>query len=256
MRINQLLLAALLGLTGVLIHGQEIIRVSSGEWPPYFSKELPHGGVISQVVSEAFDLQDISVEYGYFPWKRSMQYAQSGRWDGSVGWKNTPDRAKHLLFSEPVATIKPVFFHLKSHPFEWSSAIDLAGKKLGGIIGYDYGIMFTGAETFGIITVTRLTSEQQLFKNLLAGRFEAFISNLKVGNFIMNKHLSPKEASLITHHPLPIYAYPIHMTFSKKLANSERLRKTFNAGLKRLIDNGRYDQIYQELKAKQNNTNP
>ncbi len=60
-----------------------------GEWPPFFSNDLKHGGVTSHVASEAFALEGIKVEYGWFPWNRALHLAQTGDWDAAIGWIST-----------------------------------------------------------------------------------------------------------------------------------------------------------------------
>ncbi len=60
------------------------IRLTNGEWQPYLSKDVPHFGIASHIVTEAFALVGVEVEYGFFPWARSMKLAKVGRWDGRV----------------------------------------------------------------------------------------------------------------------------------------------------------------------------
>ncbi len=231
--------------------GWDVIRITNGEWPPYFSQQLKHGGATSHLVTEAFALQGVKVEYGWLPWIRSLQYAQSGQWHGSIGWKNTPERAKTLLFSEPIAQVRPVFFHLKSIDFEWRTPEDLIDKTIGGVIGYDYGTGFTRAESSRKLAVKRLTNEVQLFRVLLAGRIDIMISNELVGHSILAKHFSPAQVTKITHHHLPVYEHSLHLALSKKIKNNNQLLKKFNKGLQQLKSSGRYEEIYNNLRTGQ-----
>ncbi len=75
--------------TSTSIWAEETIRITNGEWPPSFSKDLKHGGVTSHVVPEAFALEGIKVEYGWFPWKRGLIMAKEGKWDAAIGWRKT-----------------------------------------------------------------------------------------------------------------------------------------------------------------------
>ena len=54
----------------------ETIRITNGEWPPFTSERLPDKGPLSRIVAEAFALEGISVEYGYFPWRRAYDYTR------------------------------------------------------------------------------------------------------------------------------------------------------------------------------------
>ncbi len=40
----------------------ETIRITNGDWPPFTSEQLPSGGPLSRIVSEAFALEGITVE--------------------------------------------------------------------------------------------------------------------------------------------------------------------------------------------------
>lgn len=72
----------------------ETVRITNGEWPPFTSEHLPGGGSLSRVVWEAFALEDVTVEYGFYPWKRSYEYARAGRWHDSVAWDRPKSRSR------------------------------------------------------------------------------------------------------------------------------------------------------------------
>ncbi len=74
MRFHPLALVALLALLISVAHARaETLRITNGEWPPFTSQHLPHGGPLSRTVAEAFKQAGIKVEYGFFPWKRSYE---------------------------------------------------------------------------------------------------------------------------------------------------------------------------------------
>ena len=97
----------------------ETIRITNGEWTPYLSEHLPHYGVSSHIVTEAFALVDVEVEYGFFPWQRSFKLAKSGeKWDGSAVWYYSEERARHFHYSDAVNQVEMAFFHLKDASFD------------------------------------------------------------------------------------------------------------------------------------------
>ena len=153
---------------------EETIRLASGEWAPYISESLPYYGVASRIVTEAFALKGVKVTYGFHPWKRSHTYADSGEWDGTVVWFDTPERRKIVYISDPVIEVKYVFFHLKSYSFSWTSIDDLKDIKIGATLGYHYGEAFQQAEKAHVINVHRVPKDEQNFKKLLRGRIQIF----------------------------------------------------------------------------------
>ena len=118
----------------------EKVQLTNGEWPPLLSKELKNYGVVSHIVTEAFALEGIKVEYKFYPWKRALNRAEKGLADGSVIWAPTPKRVKAFYFSDPVIRNEKVFFYMKSHPFDWDTIDDLKGIIFGGPgpIKYDF----------------------------------------------------------------------------------------------------------------------
>ena len=228
-----------------LLYSQETVRITNGEWPPFFSEELKHGGVTSHIVSEAFALEGINVRYGWFPWARALANAKTGDWDASIGWGKTPESEKDFILSDPILEGKIVFFHLKDYSLDWETLDDLKGIKIGAVIGYNYSVEFIEAERAGEITVERIGSEEQNFRKLLSGRIDVFVSNVDVGYAVLNKHFSDEEHDRITYHSTPYKINELHLLFSRKNKKSYRLLASFNRGLQELKNQGLYDQFYE-----------
>ncbi len=109
----------------------ETIRLTNGEWQPYLSKDTPHYGFASHIVTEAFELVGVEVEYGFFPWKRSYKIAKEGTWDGTAVWVDSDERREDFFFSDAVVPSTWGFFHLKDSGFDWDSYEDLTDVKIG-----------------------------------------------------------------------------------------------------------------------------
>ena len=227
---------------------EEKIRLCNGEWPPYFSQYLPHYGIGSRIVSEAFALEGVTVEYGFFPWKRALNNARDGRWDGVVGYEGNLERAQNFFASNTVWETPWVFFHLKTQPLFWEKLDDLASCRMGGTLAYMYTPEFLAAEKAGKLRVERVPSDEQNFKKLVVGRIDVFPQVLDAGYFQMRTLFDPATVQTITHHPKPFGVHREHLLLSKVSKRSVRLLETFNRGLLRLKESGRYDQYFAELR--------
>ena len=139
----------------------EQVRLTNGEWPPYLGETLPHHGVASRIVAEAFALQGIDVQWEFHPWARSLKMAEQGRRDGSAVWLANPEREQRFHISEPVVESGYYLFHRKNHAFDWNDVEDLRGLRIAGTRGYDYGEAFERAEAAGELEVARLTGDEQ-----------------------------------------------------------------------------------------------
>jgi polar amino acid transport system substrate-binding protein len=226
---------------------QETIRLTNGEWPPYTSQQQKYQGPISRVIKEAFALEGIKVEYGFFPWARSFALSEQGKWDGSIVWYFNQERARAHFYSDPILDVETYFFHLKSTSFDWQSIEDLYDVNLGSLISTFNTDEFEQAEKAGKLHVEWAPNYRILFKKLSAGRISAVPLELDVGYSVMRKELTAEEFNNITYHPKPLKTAPLHVIFSKKAKNSQKMRRAFNKGLKKLKASGKYDEYFAEL---------
>jgi polar amino acid transport system substrate-binding protein len=226
----------------------ETVRLTNGEWPPFQSENgLKYHGVLSRIVTEAFASEGISVEYGFFPWKRAINYAREAKWDGSFAWAyERPDFKPDFYFSNPIVTVPKAIFHLKSKPLEWKTVDDLKGLRIGVTAGFTYGEAFDRAVKEGKITVEEVALDEQNIRKLLAGRFDAFAMEIDVAMYLMQTSLLPKEADLITYHPNLLMEARMSVIFPKTSEKSPHLVETLNRGLQKLKDSGKLDQYLME----------
>lgn len=219
-----LLLLCSLTWTSMPLHAREIIRLASGEWAPYQSENFRHGGFVSDIVRQAFNVEGIDVEFGYFPWNRSLVLAREGHWDGTFLWFDTPERRSEFHISEPIIDIAYVFFHLKKYPFEWQTIEDLKGVRIGATHGYEFGgDAFRQAEKDGSLQVLRSYEDRKNMQRLFLGRIDVFPCDLQAGYALINTLFTTEESRLFTHHKTPVKAAPHHLLLSKKIKNGRRL---------------------------------
>ncbi len=226
-------------------YAQETIRITNGEWLPYHSKELPSYGAGSKIVTEAFSLVGVKVEWGFFPWERGYKYAVQGEWDASIGWIKTLKREGEVLFSKPVYGGKWVFFHLRGINVDWNTVSDLKGVTIGATANYTYGEEFDTAEKEKVIYVERVPEEKQNFSKLLFGRIDIFAHAMDGGYAVLRNSFSGSQANKVTHHPKPIQTVNYHLVFTKN-AKNKRMLKLFNKGLSDLYKSGKAKQYLKE----------
>ncbi len=225
---------------------QEVVKITNGEWPPFTGKNLKHYGVYSHIVSKAFAIEGVKVEYGFFPWPRGYKYAKRGKWDGSITWAPTPEKEKEVLFSDSVFLHTKVFFHLKRLAFDWNTIEDLKKLQIGATAEYTYGDEFDKAAKDGTLNVYYVTRDLQNLQKLLSGRLHIFPSDIDVGYNLLNTNFGSREIVLVTHHTKPIQKSGTCLILTKVSPDkSLRLLKLFNRGLKKLKESGGYDQIVE-----------
>ena len=226
---------------------QETIRIAIGEWQPILSEQAPHYGFAAHVITEAFALQDIQVEYGFYPWKRAyMKSKQGASWDGTAVWLYNEERAKDFYYSNPVVPTTVSFFHLVDVDFDWESIEDLKNTKIGVTSGYSYGPDLDSAVRSGAVEAEESRTDTLNLQKLLKGRIEAFPGEVTVMYSLIRELFSPETAARFTHHSKAILNQPQHLLISKSDPENERWIRQFNTGLQRLKENGRYDKILED----------
>lgn len=235
-----------------LLVAKESIYLTNGEWPPYLSEKLPHYGFASHIVSEAFKAVGVEVEYGFFPWKRSYEYAKNGvdeveqTWHGTIVWVYTDERAKYFNYSDIAIKDSEVLFHLRDKPLKWKSIQDLKGVIIGGTLHTTYPT-FEKAEKDGILKISRAGGYDILFKRLLQKRIDAVPQVRAVGSFFLDNSLSKDEREKIAYSPTVIQNREYHLILSKNIKENEKFLKLFNRGLKIIKDNGTYKKLLEAL---------
>ncbi len=225
---------------------EEVINITNGEWEPFLSKNFPHYGVASHIVTEAFAEVGIKVKYGFFPWKRAYQNAATGRWDASVIWGRTKERDKNFLYSVAVLEDSDIMFHLKSRPFSWSTVEDLRGLKIGGNAGSAYPLMEEAAKN-KIIKLERAQTYKANFGKLILKRIHAMRGTKIAAYAVLRKEFPPEQQKLIAHYINESLdkVWEYHVLFPKKSEKSARRMNLFNKGYQQLKQKGRLDEIWK-----------
>ena len=219
------------------------IRITNGEWPPYLGEQLPGYGIASKIITEAFAESGFKVEYGFFPWHRSLELAKTGEWDGTAVWFKTSERQEIFYFTDPVIDSSYVFFHLKKFAFHWKTLDDLKGIEIGATRDYAYGDAFSNAEKSGLLTVYWANGDEINLRHLLAGQIQIFPLDKIVGYDMIRRLFDPTVAEEFAYDPLPLKSDYGYLLLSKSNPANKDLVSAFNRGLLKLKNSGRYDKI-------------
>jgi len=231
----------------VTVFAMEKIYLTSGEWPPYYSKNLPHGGVANQIITESFAQVGLVVEYSFLPWKRAIEAASHGSAVGSAGWLRTDAREKDFLFSDPVFESMRVLFHRRDRAFDWTRPEDLKDLRVAVTLGSaaEIGLEAVLAQGNGKLDIAK--SYASGMKKLVAGRVDVYVCNVGVGLHVLRKQMPKEDAALITYHVRPFLVENNHLIISRHAKDGQDIIDKFNLGLRQLKDSGRYDQIFDEF---------
>ena len=222
---------------------QDTIILSTFEYPPEHSKSLPHQGVVSHIIELAFAIEDIKVNWQYFPVARALLMAKSGKVDGTASYGYSKERAEGMFISDSIITSTTYFYHLKNTSFHWQNYSDLAGLRVGITNNFNYGNGFNQALKDKIFTVDNSNQDDLNFNKLLAGRIDIFPMTSGIAEYSLMTRFPKGTLEKITYDKKPVRVYDSFIYFPLALTNSLSLLARFNLGLKKLKGSGRYQQV-------------
>lgn len=222
------------------------VRLSTGDWPPYFDSTADDQGLLAHIIREAFQRADIEVKYTFLPWSRALAVARQGSVDGSAAWSCTDDRARAFHFSDPLLPLHYVFFHRKDLNFHWQALEDLRGLTVGVTQDYAYGPQLATAQALGLVRTDTTASDESNLRKLLAGRIDLFPLDPLTGAALIERLFPEPEGQQLTYHPFPLRRASYHLIFPRELERSAELQEAFNRGLASLQHSGRLEQILED----------
>jgi polar amino acid transport system substrate-binding protein len=225
---------------------EETLGLAVGEWKPFISESLPKYGPVLEVVSRAFEEENIKVEYTFRPWKRAMVMTKKGKFDGTPGWIFSDERALDFDFSNSLLTQKDVIIFHRDHKIDFSSAADFSEKRTLVLLGSYVGDEFDQMAKQGQLTVDESRSYLQMFKMLLRKRTDfIYVGELIAADIIKNKLSQFQRDQLVVKDSFR-KPHKYHLLVSRLNANGRKILGAFNSGLNKLRTSGEYDLIIRK----------
>lgn len=197
--------------SGVTVH-----LVEEADWPPFTPEK--YGTTtegLSYVLMEAiFSRIGIEIQLELYPQKRMLQTLKEGTKDAATVISINKERSKYIEFSEPIFQKKGLLFYRKekNKTFEWETYEDLKGLIIGVVRGHNYGDEFREAVKKYDLKLEEVSTVEQNFKKLVAGRIDIFLEiELTAIQFLRKKEYRDKIASA----EKPYYTKDYHIGFSK-----------------------------------------
>tara|TARA_R110001592_G_scaffold65716_1_gene201716 strand:+ start:30029 stop:30790 length:762 start_codon:yes stop_codon:yes gene_type:complete len=226
----------------------ETIRVATGEYPPWTSESLPHGGFINHIVSSAFELSDIQVEFHYLPWKRALEATKVGQFHASSFWGADIERRQDFFYSDVVRNDSFVLFHRKSlAPFEWNSLTELTHLRIGATLGYSYSKDFWNLANNDSLRVSVENNDLTNLERLINGEIDLFPLSELTGYYLLNKHFSSQQSASIDVNLKPINSGKDFILFSQAIPGNDKYLNLFNKGLEELKKQNKLELFRREL---------
>ncbi len=224
----------------------DIYLVAGQNYYPFYAEDLENGGVITQIITEAFQRVKYKVKIEYIPWARAVHEAKTGKRDGIFSIWYRKERETWVAFSDPLFLSKTMFLKRKEDPIKYKTFEDLKPYFIGVVRGYSYPKSFQEATYLKKIDAADNVNNLKL---LAYKRIDLVLIEQMVGNYLKKTlpYLKNVELEWVGS---PVGILPQHLGFSKKNKNYKKNLNAFNKGLRKIKADGTFKKIIeaQEIK--------
>ncbi len=238
----------------VLAEETNVLPLATGEWPPYTSAKMEEYGIVTEITTLIIKEMGMTPKYHFVPWPRAEKMTKHGSVFAAFPYAITAERKHEFRFSDRIM-INPDgrFFYMKpffDEPINADSLADLKSYRLGVLSGEASITTLTEAGIY----VEAVPTDSQNIKRLIRGRIDFILMDEHLGWHLIRTHY-PNErgqfAVLDTTFQQMLGQinnpdWDSYLMISPHYPNAKELTKRFNAALKRVKDNGSYDEILKK----------
>lgn len=222
----------------------ETLTLATLNWQPFYGRDLEENGFFAALSREAFKRAGYELELVFLPWKRALEMAKQGQYDGLLGAYYEEDRAKDFYFTAPIAQNEEVFIQKKGRGITYTDIQELKKVKIGGIRGAA-PISELIAKGFDVKEVAYdLISIRMLF----ADRVDVIIIGKQYFNYMLNNEneLKTLQGKFDIIMP-PFKSYALYCPITKKRSDAQEIVDRFNTALESMKADGTYDSILKRF---------
>lgn len=221
------------------------VQAACTNFPPYkiekTSKNDIHRGIDLDVIEAAFALSETSVNFEFFPWKRTVYMAQNGQTDVLCGCAYRPEREADFIYSDMLGNhSQGIFITEESKLKTVTNFDDLKGMSIAAVRGY---AVHEELKSRSDITVIEAKDDRQLIDLLLASRVDAIYSYRDIILYRLSFNAKTRKVRYFEFSSQPYY-----LCFARQKPNAKALVETFNKGLRTIRFNGTYTKIWSNYR--------
>lgn len=223
-------------------HGQtQELQFSSGHFEPYSGADLNGGGMVSQIIRQAFAQTDYQIKIVFLPWRRAYQYALDHKVDGSFPYTKNQTHSANFNYSAEIYRSKGKVFVLNTSSINQYNLHLRESFSTCVPLGYAESAFDALANFPPIEIIMRPTKEKSCLLGLLKNRIDMFITDELVAWHI-SSGISGANAKLRT---IDIMTADLsyYLLVAKTNSTASLVLNRFNTGLKQLKATGAYADI-------------
>ncbi|MCG6884864.1 MAG: transporter substrate-binding domain-containing protein [Silicimonas sp.] len=209
------------------------VVITTLEWPPYTSAELPKGGATTEVVRQAFSAAGLDVDVATLPWKRAIAMAKD---DAAVAAYFPGYHCRHVdgfIASDPIGNGPLGFAENVNARINWTSVDEIGEQKLrvGTVLGYANTDEFDEKAGTGWVRAIPAPDDVTNLRKLARQRIDlAVIDKLVLSYLLATEPTLKPDVDSIAFNEKPLEDKTLFLCFNDDEAGRQ-LRDQFNEGL-------------------------
>lgn len=213
-----------------------IVRLTSLEWPPYSGKQLEQQGASVAVAKAAFTAMGYQLTVDFFPWSRAVSMAQDNNtaYAGYFPEYYAEDIAQQFIYSDEIGISPLGFIEQRQHPISWSALDDLKGHRIGVVQDYVNTRKFDAMANSGQLQTEAVISDKHNILKLINGRLDLAVIDRNVMDYLFRTEPSLRHQSSKAAFNRRLLANKKLYICFKKTPQGQKLAEIFNQGLAKI----------------------
>ena len=230
----------------VFAHAEQAkdLRVTASPWSPYVSRNLPGKGVAVSIVTTALKRAGYTSSFALQKWPDDLESTRLGVYDMIASIWFTEDRARDLVFSDPIFVNRIKLMVRSDSDIKISNPEALKGYRVGVVEDYAYT---QGAYRKLPIEIIKATTVEENLQNLLTGDIDIAVTDEQVALYTLNNKI-PGGIRQIRFARDDLSTRQLKVAVSRKRSDAEQIISDFNNALQGMKDDGSYLDILHQYR--------
>lgn len=225
------------------------ISVTTADWRPYLSTDLPQNGPLAQISAETFQSAGYQANFTFTTWTLAQQSVTNGSSLAVIAMVKSKQRDELFLYSDPILELRYTLFGKSIENLDAiSQRGDLKGLRVALIDGYEYWQELEDSRA----TFVNFRTSEEAFQALAAGKVDLVAEDILAGKSVIASEKLDLDSSEITEVPpkssLTTSTQSLHMLV-RDSQEGRQLVDDFNSALAEYRKTAEYDQHISSLQS-------
>jgi polar amino acid transport system substrate-binding protein len=228
--------------SSLCLASEKTLNIVADNYPPYYGEDLPNGGVLTEIIVEAFRRTGYELKIKWVPWKRAVEGAKAGKYDGIYTLWYREERKAWFAYSDPIPPASETgFYKSRKEDISFQNFEDLKAYTIGVGRGY---VRPPGFDEASLTTSLAKDDEENLSK-LHKGRVDLALTDRIVAKYIIDTKI-PDAAPELEWLPPALHVETNHFAISRRAEHFNTKLADFNRGLREIEADGTLETIIAE----------